>query len=233
MLSAAGILAVKWLALIAGASAYLLWLNRQDTQLGRACAKTVPPGPRLLMRHIQSRSLQASLWVVLCLVLLAVMDIRQHQRSGTVAKTSVAQTPPVPVAPPSIPVSTLDAALTGAQGNEATEERLDAIKESFEGGFISYAYLRRCGVAKPEDIVRIRSALVRALHTVGATDLLASSMADSIELAARGSYTELYAGSPCTAKTISGMHGTYLRYLDALSADQGAGGRTAPGADAR
>ena len=223
------LLLVKWLIILCAAGLYIYRLMQQDDRLARGALQHPPISQQTLLKCVQSRFLQIICLLACCLVLLAVDEVSSLHARGTglqtlPAKTAVTAPPPVPKLPPSPAVNELDAALTNANAQEALEDRLDAMKESYEGGFVSYFFLRRCEVAKPEDIFPIRKALLRDLIRVSQNEALAASMAESIESAAKGSYTELYATSPCEAGVLKNMRDQYQRYLGNLAPAAAAAG---------
>ena len=212
------VLISKWVALCITAIAFGVWHYKQDMALSRRITQlTQKPAPLFdAVKLSHARSQQSLVLMMFCLVLVAIFDLTglKWEKGSMHAEARRSRTP-IEATPPA--VAELDAALANPVDPEAIEMQLDAVKEAFEGGFISYYFMARCGIAEGADFELIRNALLAALQALGAQGALGVSMARDIEEAGRGSYSELYARSPCDNDTIERMEPAYRRYITALT----------------
>jgi len=100
------------------------------------------------------------------------------------------------------------------KGNDAQSD-MDAIKKRYEDILVVYMFLKKCDKVKPEDFNTITAALAQEMASVNAPGRLQYD----ILTAAKGSYKEIYAGSPCNSKDIEALNTQYNDYLKALSSN--------------
>ncbi len=92
---------------------------------------------------------------------------------------------------------------------EGMELSMDAIKEKYEELFVSYYYLKRCGVIDKRDFHLMNAALIYELTELNAP----AGIRKNILTAARGTHDELYAEASCDAETVGPMQEQIRSYV--------------------
>lgn len=164
------------------------------------------PDPEVL-RHLHELArgrgwMLCYLWGMLTLVII-IYDLRYPTRAQEaepdIPVTTIGSRPPV--TPPAAEVS------------EITRDiEIDKIKTYFEDAYVSYYYLHKCRVARPEDNVILYRALLRALETYQAT-----GDAPQIMNAAKGSFEVIYSQTGCEAEKLDPIRTRFDVFIESLS----------------
>jgi len=93
------------------------------------------------------------------------------------------------------------------------QSSLDDIKKRYEDIMVIHLFLKKCDRVKPEDLSIITNAMAQETTAADAPE----KFEDDIMIAARGSYNEIYAKSPCTSKGVDVLNTQYNNYLKILT----------------
>lgn len=93
--------------------------------------------------------------------------------------------------------------------DETQQVQLDTLKQEFEGLFINYYMLKKCGLSTTQDFHIMNSALMYRLNTLNAPSGIRQNILD----AANGSFQELYAEQECNSAELSTMQDSIRAYL--------------------
>lgn len=104
-----------------------------------------------------------------------------------------------------------EAASTGQQAT------LDRLKKRYEELLVNNMFMKKCGKAQPTDIHVIISALSQEMASVNAPGRLQYD----ILTAARGSFEEIYAQSPCNTEAANASHEQYTQYIQNIARSLG------------
>ncbi len=102
--------------------------------------------------------------------------------------------------------------INDANGEE--KKKSEEIKRRYEELLVSYMYLKKCAMSKPEDFHIIRSALAREMASINAPGRLQHD----ILTAAQGSYKEIYVRTPCSQEGVSALRDNFRKYIDSILA---------------
>ena len=89
-------------------------------------------------------------------------------------------------------------------------ETLNEIKSRFEGLFVNYQYLQRCGTLAEADYHILNSALMHELTSNNAP----ARLQYDILTAAQGTYEEIYARSECDEASVATIQEGFRAYMD-------------------
>lgn len=225
------LLALTWLACIAWHSIENRGIKQDLTE------RKLPPGViQKIMSVCWARSIQ--LWIVVTAT-IAFIIVYQYQlthkdrllnttqkalstQTQLLAKTQTTlqelhQTASSKTAEIAVSQASEDvAAMFNTQGDPSTNNVLNTMKQRYEELFINYYFMLRCNNASKTDYHILTSALMREMASVNAP----SRLQHDIMTAAKGSYTELYAESPCSGTQTEALATQYRAYVNAL-AEQG------------
>ncbi len=98
----------------------------------------------------------------------------------------------------------------GANGDD--QASMDDIKKRYEDILVIYMFLKQCGRIEPSDYNIITAALSQEMASVNAPGRLQADVVN----AAKGSYQEIYAQSPCDGSGINKLEKQYHQYIDVL-----------------
>lgn len=98
------------------------------------------------------------------------------------------------------------------QHSQEMPAQLDQLKQRYEAMFVTHFYLLRCGEAQREEFHIINSGLMQELASYNAQ----SRLQYDILTAARGSYDEIYARTPCTPQNVGTLSANYKAYIQTL-----------------
>lgn len=102
---------------------------------------------------------------------------------------------------------------SAAQVSEVTRDiEIDKIKTYFEDAYVSYYYLHKCRVARPEDNAILYRALLSALEAYQA-----SAEAPQIMSAAKGSFEVIYSQTACEAGKLDPVRARFDNFIHSLS----------------
>ncbi|MCH2548126.1 MAG: hypothetical protein MK052_11030, partial [Alphaproteobacteria bacterium] len=93
--------------------------------------------------------------------------------------------------------------------DEVQQQQFDALKQEFEGLFINYYVLKKCGLSSTQDFHIMNSALMYRLNQLNAPSAIRRNILD----AANGSYVELYADQACEDHRLESMQTSIREYL--------------------
>jgi hypothetical protein len=93
--------------------------------------------------------------------------------------------------------------------DESQQQELDTLKQEFEGLFINYYVLKKCGLSTTQDFHIMNSALMYRLNGLNAPSGVRQNILD----AANGSFQELYAEQECKDETLGAMQDDIRNYL--------------------
>lgn len=99
------------------------------------------------------------------------------------------------------------------QHSQELPVQLDQLKQRYEAMFVTHFFLLRCKAARAEDFHVINSSLMQELASYNAQ----SRLQYDILTAARGSYDEIYARTPCTPANVTSLKSDYTKYIQALA----------------
>ena len=100
-----------------------------------------------------------------------------------------------------------------AQGEKGDDQAsMDDIKKRYEDILVIYIFLKHCGRIEPTDYNVITSALAQEMASVNAPGRMQADIVN----AAKGSYQEIYAQSPCDGTVINQLTSQYHQYIDVL-----------------
>lgn len=100
--------------------------------------------------------------------------------------------------------------ITGVFEMNQDSESLNAVKQRFEGLFVNYQYLRRCGELEADDYHILNSAL---MHELASNNAPARLQYD-ILTASNGTYEEIYARSECDAASVQSIQQNFRDYIN-------------------
>lgn len=130
--------------------------------------------------------------------------------------------PPITLESSFKPVATKPSPLTKAQGIEdvfnAGKSNVDALKTRYEDIFVSYMFLKKCGLSNPSDYQVISSALKQEMITLNAP----SRLQYDILTASQGSYREVYAKNNCSKSDTENTYIQFQKLMQKLSAKSAA-----------
>lgn len=184
-----------WVGLLLSFVAVWGWVDSDD----RSARLIAPTEGRLWQRYSLRGQVILALYALLMLTVGTAGAWFYHYHSARPAPHASA---PRLVAVPKTPGPT----------REQREAALDQLKSDYENLFVLYYYLDRCGDAQITDFDLLYNNLIGKLHALNAGD----AWADTILQAARGSYAELYATSPCEGAGLANSLTAYRRYLGLL-----------------
>lgn len=119
------------------------------------------------------------------------------------------------ITPPPATVSrarTLEQVYNPERTNGDDQSSMDDIKKRYEDILVIYMFLKQCNRIDANDYNIIMSALAQEMASVNAP----GRMQADIVGAARGSYQEIYAQSPCDGNGIKNLVRQYHQYIEAL-----------------
>lgn len=93
-----------------------------------------------------------------------------------------------------------------------TQSSLDDIKKRYEDILVLHMYMKHCNKAESNDYSIINAALAQEMASLDAPSRLLNDIVDS----AKGSYSEIYADSPCQGPGIGRLVKQYKEYIDTL-----------------
>lgn len=92
---------------------------------------------------------------------------------------------------------------------EEQQAQIDTLKQEFEGLFINYYLLKKCGLSTAQDFHIMNSALMYRLTSLNAPSAIRQSILD----AASGSFEELYAEQECKKEELAITQENIRSYL--------------------
>lgn len=207
-------LTLKWTLLLGLLVFFIWWHYRENALIRRDISRNHYPFGAKLLRIAEGRSLQFLVLLTLSVLSILAYDhrlirlenkiIRLSAPSGSIAAQSASTTAPSESGNP-----LLNELYSGSDDPDALAPRLDRIKEKYEETLVTYFFMNRCRFATPQDYHIINSALLQELAAINAP----AGIANEILVAARGSYTELYARSSCEGSDALHLTEQYASYL--------------------
>lgn len=188
------------------------WHGRQESRLHAYIirSKAETPLVRELMQLAISRS-QQCLLITLILCGVVVVVFLEKQKKEPIIPLPVLQAQlPEPIAP----LHPASSAIEEAVRKEVIAKSLDELKEKYENLLVIHFYLRGCAKANEADYPLLFSALKDKTLAAGGseTDVLSTINA------AKGSYQELYAHTPCTNNVSHSVSASYEKSMAAFRA---------------
>lgn len=207
---------LRWGALALVALMVLIWHLRQNRQFNSYLdsRKKHSPVSRQLSLLARNRSAMVLLLFIALILAVAFYDTRIDRfQERLVAAQTDAVLLELDLADSAMQLSLLRQDLERAEKvagfDETQQAELDTVKQEFEGLFINYYLLKKCGRASIEDFHIMHSALMYRLAQLNAPSGIRAKILD----AASGSFTELYATQPCDDQ-LPAAEATIRAYLD-------------------
>lgn len=126
--------------------------------------------------------------------------------------------PPIALESTFKPAAAKPSTPTKAQGIEdvftAGKSNVDALKTRYEDIFVSYMFLKKCGLSNPSDYQLISNALKQEMIALNAP----SRLQYDILTAAQGSYREVYAKNNCNKSDTENTYTQFQKLMQKLSA---------------
>lgn len=226
--SVPGILWVKWACLVCILAAMLVW-HVLDYAHTRKRIFAQQKNKSLLTDYLLKKSFARSVQLLILAVFLVfsvgwydVRLLRAHMHIADMPKPNelplfAQQQPPVAPdvdAPPALPADVTESLFSPGEGKTPDEMEystsLDHLKARYEELIVTFLYLRECGMATDKDYATIMSMLAHEMRSLEASP----KMQENILSAAKGSYEEIYRGSPCEGAAMEATKEGFLRFLD-------------------
>lgn len=199
----AGADVILWVVMLAALLGLAWFFSRQTRPFEALLSRPDTPTQRRLHALVRQRGwMVCSLWGFLTLTVI-IHDLRHPTEAD--AATSSLPLPPASVSVVGAPSPTQS--LSPVQ----RDIEIDKIKTYFEDAFVSYYYLHKCRVARPEDNTRLYQALWHYLAVFDAT-----ANAPQVMSAAQGSFEIIYSRTGCEPKTLDPVRQRFDTFIKAL-----------------